>query len=177
MARQQTQVIDPATSEKSHRGGAVLLLDVRTRKEFVEIHATGALNIPLHELTPDALNTHCEGVGEIHILCKAGARATKACRQLEANPCRIPDIRVVAGGTDAWAAASLPVTRGRSAMSLERQVRIAAGMLVAVGATLALTLNPQWAGLSLFVGCGLVFAGITDTCGMGILLSRMPWNR
>jgi len=26
------------------------------------------------------------------------------------------------------------------------------------------------------VGAGLVFAGITDTCGMGMILARMPWN-
>ena len=83
----------------------------------------------------------------------------------------------VEGGTLACEAAGLPVVRGKKAISLERQVRIAAGFLVLVGAVLALTVHPYFAGLSAFVGAGLMFAGITDTCGMGMLLARMPWNQ
>jgi rhodanese-related sulfurtransferase len=83
----------------------------------------------------------------------------------------------VEGGTLAWEAAGLPVVRGQKVISLERQVRIVAGFLVLVGALLAMTVHPYFAGLSAFVGAGLMFAGITDTCGMGMLLARMPWNQ
>jgi hypothetical protein len=62
-------------------------------------------------------------------------------------------------------------------ISLERQVRIAAGALVLIGAALGAFVSPYWIGLSAFVGAGLVVAGITDTCGMGMLLARMPWNQ
>lgn len=83
----------------------------------------------------------------------------------------------VEGGTMACEAAGLPVVRGKKVMSLERQVRIAAGFLVLLGAVLALTVHPYCVGLSAFVGAGLMFAGITDTCGMGMILARMPWNQ
>ena len=72
--------------------------------------------------------------------------------------------------------AGLPVVRGKKAISLERQVRIAAGSLVLLGAVLYFV-HPAFIGLSAFVGAGLVFAGITDTCGMGMILARMPWNQ
>jgi hypothetical protein len=62
-------------------------------------------------------------------------------------------------------------------ISLERQVRIAAGSLVLIGSALAWWVHPAFIGLAAFVGAGLVFAGATDTCGMGLLLARMPWNR
>jgi hypothetical protein len=62
-------------------------------------------------------------------------------------------------------------------MSLERQVRIAAGSLVLLGVALGAFVSQWLYGLSAFVGAGLVFAGLTDTCGMGMLLARMPWNR
>jgi hypothetical protein len=67
-------------------------------------------------------------------------------------------------------------------MSLERQVRIAAGALVATGAALAaFGPDPMWrqigVGLAGFIGCGLVFAGVTDTCGMAMLIAKMPWNQ
>ncbi len=76
----------------------------------------------------------------------------------------------------AWEQAGLSVTRGKKAISLERQVRIAAGLLVLIGVGLSFV-HPYWIGLSAFVGAGLTFAGITDTCGMGLLLARMPWNK
>lgn len=83
----------------------------------------------------------------------------------------------VEGGTLAWEGAGLPVVRGRRVISLERQVRIAAGALVVAGVLLGWLVHPAFLGLSAFVGAGLVFAGVTDTCGMGLLLARMPWNR
>jgi hypothetical protein len=83
----------------------------------------------------------------------------------------------VEGGTLAWEQANGPVERGRKAISLERQVRIAAGSLVLVGAVLALTVSAWFALLPAFVGAGLIFSGVTDTCGMGLMLVRMPWNQ
>ena len=73
--------------------------------------------------------------------------------------------------------AGLPVVRGKSAMSLERQVRIAAGFLALLGALFGFFVHPNYFGLSAFVGAGLMFAGITDTCGMAMLIARMPWNQ
>jgi hypothetical protein len=71
----------------------------------------------------------------------------------------------------------LEVVRGKKAISLERQVRIAAGLLVVTGAGLGFFVDQRWIALSAFVGGGLVFAGVTDTCGMGMILARMPWNQ
>jgi rhodanese-related sulfurtransferase len=83
----------------------------------------------------------------------------------------------VEGGTAAWEAAGFPVLRGQRAISLERQVRIAAGSLVLAGVVLSFLVHPWIIGLSAFVVAGLIFAGITDTCGIGLILARMPWNR
>lgn len=78
----------------------------------------------------------------------------------------------------AWVEAGLPVDRGTSTViGLERQVRIAAGAIVLGGVLLAQFVNPALIWLSGFVGAGLIFAGITDWCGMGMLLARMPWNQ
>jgi Protein of unknown function (DUF2892) len=83
----------------------------------------------------------------------------------------------VEGGMLACIEAGLQVVRGKKAISLERQVRIAAGLLVVLGSLLGWFVHPAFIGLSAFVGAGLLFAGITDTCGMGMLLARMPWNQ
>jgi rhodanese-related sulfurtransferase len=83
----------------------------------------------------------------------------------------------VEGGTLAWEQAGLPVVRGKEAISLERQVRIAAGSLVLLGTALGAFVHPAFLGLAAFVGAGLVFAGVTDSCGLGMLLARMPWNQ
>ena len=83
----------------------------------------------------------------------------------------------IEGGTSAWQDANLPVVKGKKAMSLERQVRIAAGSLVVIGAAVGHFVHPGGFALSAFIGAGLVFAGVTDTCGMGMMIAKMPWNR
>ena len=62
-------------------------------------------------------------------------------------------------------------------ISLERQVRISAGALVVAGVGLGWFVLPVFYGLSAFVGAGLIFAGITDICGMCLLLAKLPWNK
>lgn len=154
--------------------GPISLIDVRMPTEFREIHAEGAVLAPLDQLDPKGLS---QGLAArpIFLICRTGARATKAAEQFAAAG--IPDVAVVEGGTVGWEKAGLPVVRGKKCISLERQVRIVAGILVLAGVGLGWWVHRGFFGLSAFVGAGLVFAGLTDWCGMGMLLSRMPWNR
>lgn len=163
-------------SEK-HRSGQIDLIDVRMPAEYREVHAEGAKNHPLDVLDPKAIATARNGrsAEPLYVICKSGNRSTKAVQKfLDAG---IENVVNVAGGTAAWDAAGLPVRRGQKAISLDRQVRIAAGSLVFAGAALGYFVHPYFIGLSAFVGAGLVFAGITDTCGMGMMIAKMPWNR
>lgn len=155
------------------------LIDVRTPAEYGEVHVDFARNMPLDRLDPREIRG-IGGDGPVYFVCKSGSRSQKACEKMVAAG--MPDVVSVAGGTTACEEAGLPVVRGRKVMSLERQVRIAAGALVAIGAALAaFGPDPMWrqigAGLAGFVGLGLVFAGLTDTCGMAMLIARMPWNQ
>ena len=174
--------ISPTTlADLRRKGEKVTLIDVRTPAEFGEVHVDFAHNIPLDRLEPQAVKA-VAGDGPVYFVCKSGTRSQKACEKLLAAG--LKDVVSVEGGTAACEAAGVPVVRGRKVMSLERQVRIAAGALVAIGAALA-AFGPEapvnWqaigAGLAGFVGCGLVFAGLTDTCGMAMLIARMPWNQ
>lgn len=169
--------ITPRQLYEKAQAGRVEVLDVRTPAEFREVHAEGAVNLPLDRLSADKHMQSRNGSGEepLYVICRSGSRASKACEKFVAAG--YTNVVNVEGGTDAWATAGLPVVRGKKTISLERQVRIAAGFLVLVGAILAMTVHPYFAGLSAFVGAGLMFAGITDTCGMAMLLARMPWNQ
>lgn len=151
------------------------LIDVRTPVEFREIHNAFAQNVPLDSLDPKSVMESRTDSGEpLYVICRAGSRGTKACQMfVDAG---YENVVNVDGGTLAWDAAGLPVVRGKKMMSLERQVRIAAGSLVVIGVGLSF-LHPYFIGLSAFVGAGLVFAGVTDTCGMGMMLAKMPWNQ
>lgn len=148
-------------------------VDVRSATEFAAGHLPGAVNIPmdeiearLHDLRPNV---------PLVLVCKSGARARMVAGFLE--PCR-KDVIVLEGGTDTWSKAGLPVVMSRrTRWSLERQVRLAAGVFVLAGTLLAATLNRDWVVLTGFVGLGLVFAGLTDLCPMAVLLGAMPWNQ
>jgi len=151
------------------------LIDVRTPVEYRSIHAEGARNIPLDRLDAASISQEKQDDGPIYVICHTGSRASKACEMFKAAG--NANVVSVEGGTKAWEEAGLPVVRGKKAMSLERQVRIAAGSIVLLGIGLGFLVDEYLFGLSGFVGAGLVFAGITDTCGMGMLLARMPWNQ
>jgi rhodanese-related sulfurtransferase len=157
---------------------SLALLDVRTPVEFAEVHVPQARNMPLDVLVPNALVR--AGIlskdEPVYLLCRSGARAEIAVEKF--SMAGFENAVVVEGGTLAWSEAGLPVERGRTrVISLERQVRIAAGLLVLTGVLLGHFLNPWFIGLSAFVGAGLVFAGVTDFCGMGLLLAKLPWNK
>lgn len=157
-------------------GQHVELIDVRTPVEFREIHVSFARNVPLDQLDPRAIAAgQNESEKPLYLICRSGNRAAKACERFLAAG--LTNVVNVEGGTQAWDAAGLPVVRGQNAISLERQVRIAAGSLVLTSALLGYFAHSYWIALAAFVGAGLVFAGVTDTCGMGMLLARMPWNR
>lgn len=162
--------------ERTQKGEPVDLIDVRTPVEFEEVHVGFARNVPLDRLDAKALKADSAGQSKpLYVICRSGSRAAKACDAIAAEGHR--EVVNVEGGTSAWEAAGLPVVRGRKSMSLERQVRIAAGSIVFVGSALAFFVHPWLIAIPAFVGAGLVFAGVTDTCGMGMMIARMPWNQ
>ena len=155
--------------------GGIEIIDVRTPVEFREVHIQGVSNIPLDMLKPEAVMSGRNADQPLYVVCKSGGRSAKACEAFVAAG--FSNVVSIDGGTSAWDAAGYPVNRGKKAISLERQVRIAAGLMAFTGAVLGYAVHPWWHGLSGFVGAGLTFAGITDTCAMGMLIARMPWNR
>jgi rhodanese-related sulfurtransferase len=157
--------------------GQVELIDVRTPAEYRELHLAAARNVPLDKLDPATLMQGRNGNRDepLYLVCRSGSRGRQACEKFLAAG--FTNVINIEGGTLACAEAGLPVVRGKKTVSLERQVRMAAGFLVLLGALLGWQVHPIFFGLSAFVGAGLVYAGITDTCGMGLLLARMPWNQ
>jgi rhodanese-related sulfurtransferase len=160
-------------SELRHQPPAgALLVDVRSATEFASGHVPGAINIPMDQI--EARLADLDPGLALVLVCQSDQRARMTAGLLA--PCR-SQISVLEGGTKAWAQAGLPLVASvKSRWSLERQVRLGAGVLVLIGVTLALAVNPRWLFLSGFIGLGLTFSGITDICPMAIVLGLMPWN-
>ena len=170
--------ISPQELAAQHeRGDVCELIDVRTPVEFREVHVAFARNVPLDRLDPPALLSTRNSASQqpIYFICRSGNRANQACEKFVAAG--FTNIVNVSGGTLAWQQAGLPVTRGQKAISLERQVRIVIGLLVLTGSALTWFVHPYWIGLPAFMGAGLIFSGITDFCGLALILGRMPWNQ
>jgi rhodanese-related sulfurtransferase len=166
--------ITPAElARQVEQGDPLTIIDVRSPGEYAAGHVPGAINIPMEQV--EARTNDLRPGLPVVVVCQSGRRAGIACTLLQNQR---PDARVLDGGTAAWQAGGFPVVRTTaSRWSLERQVRLGAGLLVLTAALLALTIHPFWVYLALFVGAGLTFAGLTDICGMGLLLAQMPWNR
>ena len=148
-------------------------IDVRSPGEFAAGHIPGAVNIPMEQIEA-RIDDLAVGV-PIVLVCQAGKRARMVAGLID--PCR-SDVTVLDGGTSAWAAAGLPLVASlKSRFSLERQVRLIAGLLVLMGVILSLAVSHNWIFLCALIGAGLTFAGLTDICLMAGLLTRMPWNK
>lgn len=151
-----------------------ILLDVRTDQELKEmsVESENIKHIPLQSLASsiESLSTD----NPYYILCRSGHRATMAAMQLLQKG--FTKLSVIDGGITSWNKAKLPVKKTDTIISLERQVRIIAGCLVLIGSLLSLV-NLWFIVIPLFVGSGLVFAGITNNCLMGILLMKLPYNK
>ncbi|MCX6936232.1 MAG: rhodanese-like domain-containing protein [Verrucomicrobia bacterium] len=178
IADMEIATISPIQAEARRVKGEILhFVDVRSPGEYAAVHATGAKLYPLDNLQPSeiAKELGVSASAPLVILCAGGNRAKKAAEKF--ITAGIPHCLVVDGGTRAWETAGLPVVRGKGMISIERQVRIGAGAFVLTGVLLGSWLDPMWFFLSGLVGAGLIFAGITDWCGMGLLLAKMPWNQ
>jgi rhodanese-related sulfurtransferase len=154
--------------------GEASLVDVREYPEWAGGRVAGSRLVPLGEIAERAKEIDRDK--PVYVICRTGRRSAEACAKLGALGFK--DVRNVGGGMMAWEGAGYPVERDeRAPWSLERQVRFVAGSLVLVGVLLAVFVHPYFIGLSGFVGAGLVFAAVTDTCAMGLMLARLPWNR
>lgn len=155
-------------------GGECQIIDVREFSEFGSERVQGARLMPLSNF--EKHTNDIDRSKPVYLMCRSGGRAKQAAEKLVSKGFR--DVHVIEGGMTAWRNANLPAIRGESKVwSLERQVRFAAGSLAVLGVLLSLIVHPYFVWLSAFVGAGLVFAAVTDTCGMAMMLARMPWNQ
>jgi rhodanese-related sulfurtransferase len=167
--------ITPDEAARLLREGGATLVDVREADEHARERIPGARNLPLSRLEEAELAVHQGKPVLFH--CRSGARTAGNADRLAAKA-GLCEAYVLEGGLDAWKRAGLPVAEDRrQPLELMRQVQIAAGSMVVLGVLLGAFVAPGFYLLSGFVGAGLVFAGVTGTCGLARVLRMMPWNR
>jgi rhodanese-related sulfurtransferase len=152
----------------THSDDIQWIIDVRTPDEFVREHIPGTTNIPL-----DVISSQAEPLKtreRIILSCRSGARAAEAASRLEAVG--VHSIQLLEGGINGWKAAGRETVSQKKGFSIMQQVQIIVGLMVLTGALYP----PLWF-LALIAGCGMLIAGLTNTCMMAVFLSKMPWNR
>lgn len=168
--------LPPADAARLIREQGALLVDVREPDEHARARIPGATNLPLSRLHEAELAVQDGRPVLFH--CRSGARTAGNAAALAGKAGETCQAYIVEGGLDAWKAAGLPVAEDRrQPLELMRQVQIAAGSLIVLGVALGAVVHPWFFALSGFVGAGLVFAGVTGTCGLARVLRLMPWNR
>lgn len=168
-------IIDSATlRELIDAGRAPRILDVRTPAEFETAHIPGAYNVPLDLLREHRAELLAHLDEDVVLVCRSGARAAQADQTLA--QAGLSNLKVLGGGMISWQASQAPVNQGRARWDLERQVRLVAGSIVLVS-ILASVFVPGLKWVAAFIGAGLTFAALTNTCAMGMLLGKLPYNR
>jgi rhodanese-related sulfurtransferase len=167
--------LDPATlREWLAQPDSPRVIDVRTPAEFDTAHIPGSYNVPLHLLQEHAAEVAGHLDQDIVLVCRSGMRAAQAEQTLAGAG--LPNVHLLEGGITAWQHHAAPVTRGRARWDIERQVRLVAGTLVFL-AVMGGLLLPGLQYLAAAIGAGLAIAALTNTCTMGVLLAKLPYNR
>lgn len=150
------------------------VLDVRTPGEFEAAHIAGAYNVPL-----DLLREHRGEIvkhldQDVVLVCRSGQRAAQAEETL--SKAGLNNVHILDGGITAWEANGFAVNRGAQRWDLERQVRLVAGSIV-LSTILGSLAVPRLKWVAAAIGGGLTVASLTNTCAMGMALSKLPYNR
>jgi rhodanese-related sulfurtransferase len=161
-------------SERLNSAAPPRVLDVRTPDEFEGAHIAGAYNVPLDLLREhrDEITTHLDE--DVVLVCRSGQRAVQAEETLRAAG--LDNVHILAGGITAWEAAGFAVNRGAQRWDLDRQVRLVAGSIV-LTSILSSVAAPKLKWVAAAIGGGLGIAALTNTCAMGMSLSKLPYNR
>lgn len=163
--------------QRYRKDPSLLMIDVRSPAEFRTRHIQGAHSLPLVSVSARCVRKlQSRSQQPVYLLCQSGGRAVQAASKLLSQDAELVTF-VVEGGTEACEV-DLPInTHGSGVIAMERQVRIAAGSLVLIGAILGALVHPNFHWLSGVIGASLVFSGISNSCGMARVLAVMPWNK
>lgn len=155
-----------------------VLIDVRTKSEYANLHAKNAISIPLDEISKQRVQQVSSDIGNttIYLICQSGMRSAQAANRLMKEG--LANVISITGGTLAWKKQNLPIEgAGRKALSLQRQVQLTAGLLALIGGISGYTIHQWFFLVPTLIGLGLTLSGATGSCLMGTLLSKMPWNQ
>ena len=97
--------VSPTEAETAVAKAYSQFVDVRTPEEYTSGHAARAINIPLDSLR-NSLD-RLEKSEPVYLICKTGIRSKKAAAVLK--EAGFNNVINVAGGTEAWRAANLPM--------------------------------------------------------------------
>lgn len=170
----QLHTMDAQTLKQGLDQQSVTLIDVREPGEFAGEHIPGATLVALSQFDPRKI-PQTEDT-QLVLYCRSGNRSAIAAQKL--FDAGFESVTHLSYGIGAWKEAGYPTVTNRDApISLMRQVQIVAGSLVLTGLVLGALVSPWFLLLSGFVGAGLMFSGVTDTCMLGMLLAKLPYNQ
>ena len=169
--------VDPRTAQRMLAEPGTILIDVREPDEHARERIAGAKLIPLSVLTAKEIAEL--GARRVVFHCKGGRRSLDAATRCASLAQRGIDVHSVVGGIEAWRSTGLgtELNAARPKMSVMQQTQITIGTLVVAGTALGSFVNPWFLALPAFMGCGMIFAGATGTCGLATVIGLAPWNR
>ena len=167
--------ISPVQAYDMAEGGKARLVDIRESTEYAQMHIAGARLAPLSIIDQYPVKDAEAPEKPIVFFCHSGRRTENAADKLAALAGNVAAYQLE-GGISGWQKAGLPLEQGKAILPMFRQIQIGAGALILLGVLGSHVWHPMYL-LTAFVGAGLLFAGLTGFCGLGLLLARMPWNR
>jgi len=170
----EISMITPQEASRLIDGNSAKFIDVRTVGEILAEQLPDSVFLPFDLVS----RTRLEKMGVADktpiLVCRSGTRAKQAAQALAQE---MGEVAVLDGGIVRWKHEGMITEQGRKVIPLERQVLVAAGMMMLIFTILGLLASPLFFAMTIFMSCGMIFAGTTGACGMARLLLLLPWNK
>ena len=152
----------------------VVMVDIREPAEYAREHIPGSINMPAATLKDSQFTDYRDKT--IVFYCRIGNRTQNVKEKLMTF--NLKEAFCLPQGIEQWKNCKMPVIQNADQpIEIMRQVQITAGSAVLIGIIFGYFFSPVFYLLSAFFGAGLLYAGISGSCMLAVMLAKMPWNR
>ncbi len=155
--------------------GDAVFIDVRTTNEVVALNIAESEYLPVPLISEEKLQELQSDGKKMVFYCHSGYRSDRVVERF--GTLNSGEMYSLAGGIAAWKKEGLETETISRVLSVERQTFIIAGFLILLFIFLGANVNKNFLAAAAFMGGGLMFAGLSGSCLMGLLLGLLPWNK
>ncbi|MFV0605625.1 MAG: rhodanese-like domain-containing protein [Niabella sp.] len=150
-----------------------VIIDVREKAEYLEVHFPDSVNLPLSSFNLNDYKDYKKR--PIILTCHTQNRSIKAGEYLQ--KAGVNNIFILKNGVSGLIDEGAAINNTPVGWTIDRQFRMTLGILLLIFIIGYFFLSPYFIIIPIILCCGLIFTSLIDRCYMRMAIARLPWNK